>query len=35
MAAKKMIRRHPHIFGEQKEKRSIEEQKKFWEEIKT
>ncbi len=33
-AAKKMIRRHPHIFGEQKEKRSIEEQKKFWEEIK-
>ena len=34
-AAKKMIRRHPHIFGEQKEKRSIEEQKKFWEEIKT
>ena len=25
-AAKKMIRRHPHIFGEQKEKRSIEEQ---------
>ncbi len=35
MAAKKMIRRHPHIFGEQKEKRSVEEQKKFWEEIKT
>ena len=30
-----MIRRHPHIFGEQKEKRSVEEQKKFWEEIKT
>ena len=28
-AAKKMIRRHPHIFGEQKEKRSIEEQKNF------
>ena len=34
-AAKKMIRRHPNIFGEQKEKRSIEEQKKIWEEIKT
>lgn len=33
-AAKKMIRRHPHIFGEQKEKRSVEEQTKFWEEIK-
>tara|TARA_B100001057_G_scaffold495918_1_gene596007 strand:- start:770 stop:1579 length:810 start_codon:yes stop_codon:yes gene_type:complete len=33
-AAKKMIRRHPHIFGALKEKRSIEEQKKFWEEIK-
>ena len=33
-ASKKMIRRHPHIFGENKEKRSINEQKKFWEEIK-
>ena len=32
MAAKKMIRRHPHIFGDKKEKRSVEEQTKFWEE---
>ncbi|MFL2802212.1 MAG: nucleoside triphosphate pyrophosphohydrolase [Paracoccaceae bacterium] len=33
-ASKKMIRRHPHIFGENKEKKSIKEQKIFWEEIK-
>tara|TARA_B100000085_G_C18488211_1_gene490179 strand:- start:370 stop:1179 length:810 start_codon:yes stop_codon:yes gene_type:complete len=33
-ASKKMIRRHPHIFGPQKEKRSIKKQKIFWEEIK-
>ena len=33
-ASKKMIRRHPHIFGPEKEKRSIKKQKIFWEEIK-
>ena len=33
-AAEKMIRRHPHIFGVQKEKKTIEEQKISWEKIK-
>lgn len=33
-AADKMIRRHPHIFSNQKEKRTIEEQKISWEKIK-
>ena len=33
-ASKKMIRRHPHIFSAKKEKRTIEEQKLYWEKIK-
>ncbi len=33
-ASKKMVRRHPHIFGKKKKKRSINEQKIFWEKIK-
>ena len=33
-AAEKMIRRHPHIFGVQKGKKTIEEQKISWEKIK-